>query len=161
MKASIFAAAVLVASSFASAGRFGGHPISGIATSDTGQASGFIQPMTAKYAWDSQQGALVVQVNSAGCCNTFFTGFYLLYGQSLLPFPLALASPPFWADSNLYIFPDDAIGFLPGNMASIPVPPDPALVGQTFFLQALGTWFTTINFSTDYGVSQATKLTFL
>jgi hypothetical protein len=137
------------------------HPITGIQTADYGFGSGWVQPMAASYGWDQISGSLIVKVTSFSCCNTFFQGFYLMYGQNPAPPPIALPTPPFWDGSFLFIIPDVAVGLYSGNSASIPVPPDPLLVGQTFELQALGQWFTTINFSTDYGVSQATSLTFL
>jgi hypothetical protein len=139
--------------------RFGG-PISGIQTSDYGTGSGWIQPMTATYSWDDPSNSLIVKTQAFSCCNTYYQGFYLLYGHQALPSPFPLMTPPFWDGSNLYILPDDAIGFFTGSVATIPIPPDPLLVGVEFHLQCLGQWFTTIGFSTDYGMSQATKLMF-
>jgi hypothetical protein len=138
-----------------------GGPISGIATSDFGAGSGWIQPMSATYGFDVATQSLVIKTQAFSCCNTFYQGFYLMYGSQPLSPPFALPSPPFWSGSDLWILPDNATGFFSGTSGSVAIPPVPSLVGSTFFLQCLGQWFTTIGFSTDYGVSQATQITFL
>ncbi|MFN0207355.1 MAG: hypothetical protein ACKVS6_13705 [Planctomycetota bacterium] len=135
--------------------------ISGFTTIDYGQGSGFIGPMVAHYSFNAADCAIDIKIEAPSCCNTYFQGFYLMFGTTPLPpgaFPLP--SPPFWSGSDLLIIPDDAIGLFPGNTGSVMIPPNPQLPGMTFYLQNLGVYFTTIGFSTDYGVSQGTAITF-
>jgi hypothetical protein len=135
--------------------------ITGIQTTDYGTGSGWIQPMAAAYGWDDPNSSLVVKVQAMSCCNTYYQGFYFIFGSQLLPTPFDLPSPPFWGGSNLYFLPDNALGFFSGNTTSIPIPQVPWLVGATFQVQCLGQWFTTIGFTTNYGMSQGTSLTFI
>lgn len=139
-----------------------GHPISGIQTSDYGTGSGFLQPMVASYGWNGATGSLEIKIQAFSCCNTYYQGFYLLYGQAPpMPPAFSLPSPPFFAGSLLYALPDAITNYLPGNAASLPIPANPVLVGQTFYVQVIGEWFTTIGFTTDFGISQGTKVTFV
>jgi hypothetical protein len=162
MLRSILAIGVLLALAPAAAVAQG--PISGIQTIDFGTGCGFGNtPIVAFYGFDALNSNLEVKVTAnPGCCNTFFQGIYLMYGQNPLPpSPLTLPNPPFFLGCNLYIIPDVADGMHPGMKATIPVPPNPILIGQTFDVQVLGQWFTTIGFTLDFGVSQATSIMFV
>lgn len=137
-----------------------GCPVNGFSTSDYGTGSGFIAPMQAFYGFDGANCEVDIKIQAASCCNTYFVEFYLMYGENPLAPGFPLPEPPFWTGSELLILPDAIEGPFSGNTGDVAIPNNPLLPGMTFYLQALGVWFTTIGFSYDYGVSQGTKLTF-
>lgn len=134
-------------------------PISGIATTDVGQGTGFLLPSHLNLSWDSSTCSLQVQVDAASCCNTYAIQHFVLFGDGLLPAPIPL-NGAFLTGSDLLVRPQYLFGPFSGLSSTHPVPPDPALVGLTFAAQAAPVYFTTIGFTRDLAVTQAVVFTF-
>ena len=136
-------------------------PISGIATGSFGSGCGLGSAPILVLGWDSPSGSLIVGFTTiTGQIPPPIAQHFLMFGTSILSVPFALPAP-FWHDGcQLLIFPDDAIGPLPGDMSLIPIPPNPLLVGATFYLQAIPEYATASPFP-SYGITQGVKLTFL
>ncbi len=135
-------------------------PISGFTSQNYGQGCGAFPgaPPTLKLGWDAAGCAIDVQVSALQCCNTWVSQHWILYGQSG---PVGFALPePFWfTGCFLWLVPIDALPGAPGTQSKIVVPTNPALVGQTFQLQAMLEYVTFGQFDA-FGMTDAVQLTF-
>ena len=134
-------------------------PINGITTTDVGTGTGFLAPSVLNLGFDSATCELLVFIDAPSCCNTFLASHFVGIGSLLLPAPVPLRGP-FLPGSELLILPNFIFGPSAGATSTIPVPPSPTLIGQTFVGQAVPVFFTTIGFSTDLAVTQAVQFTF-
>ncbi len=120
-------------------------PISGIQTTPFGNPQGFGGNHVFELGWDASSCSLTMKVEQDPCCfigNYYLTGAFLMYGDAIFFQPVVLP-PPFYGHP-LYILPIDVLGPLPAGTTSIPVPPDPALVGRTFQFQAIAQFLFTL-----------------
>ena len=92
------------------------------------------------------------------CGNVFLSHNILLVGASPLPQPFALSNP-FLPGSNLYVAPVQAFGPFPGGKASLPVPPEAILIGQSLTFQSVPFYFSTIPFPGHTEIGTSTGLT--
>ncbi|MBI3819544.1 MAG: hypothetical protein HY286_12685 [Planctomycetes bacterium] len=92
--------------------------------------------------------------------NYYLVQHYLMYGTSILDDPI-FVDWPFYGH-NLLIMPDDILGPFDGGSSDIAPPNDPNLVGQTFYLQAIAVFITTVHFpiEPEYVLQQGIALTF-
>lgn len=83
-----------------------------------------------------------------------------MYGDALLAPSLPLDWP--FYGHPLSIIPADIIGPFPGGQSTLAVPPDPALVGSTFYVQCIAVFITTVHFpiEPEYVLQQTIQLTF-
>jgi hypothetical protein len=75
--------------------------------------------------------------------NYYLTGNFLIYGDFPLTPGLPLGEPFFGFE--LLVLPLDVLGPFPGNAASLPVPPDPLLLGRTFYFQDIARYMYTLS----------------
>lgn len=142
-----------------SGARAQGCSITGITTSDVGVGAGVYSPSQLILSWDAATCSLQVDIDTLTCCNVYLTQHFVLFGDGLLSAPVALGRP-FLTGSELRVQKRHLSGALPGRSSSFAVPPDPTLVGQTFAVQAAPFFFTTVNGSRDFGMTQAVVFTF-
>ena len=107
-----------------------------------------------------QAERILQRIETLTCCNVFLTQHFLGVSDSLLPGPVKLGRP-FLTGSELWIRPRRVFGPFVGSASTVAVPPDPALPGFTFAVQAVPVFFTTIGLATDYATTQAVEVTFL
>jgi hypothetical protein len=136
-----------------------GCPIAGITTLDVGTGTGFLAPAELALAFDAATCTVQVQIDAPACCNTFLSQHLVALGNALSPNPISLRGI-FLPGSEAHLVPIQLLGPFGGGASSIAVPPNPALVGQSFVLQGVPVFFTTIGFDFDFGVTQAVVLSF-
>jgi hypothetical protein len=137
-------------------------PISGISTLSYGAGCGYFDEPKLSLGFDTADCALELKITALQCCNTFITEHFLVYGlASPLPVAFELPAPPWFSGCFLYFIPIDAIGPFQGTSSKIKIPADPNFVGQSFELQAVPVYFTTIGMTIDFGITQAIHMTFL
>ena len=129
---SLFSAVIL-----ASAVQAQGCPLSGITVLDVGQGSGVYAPTRLNLLWDPASCSLEVSLDAFSCCNVYATQHHVLFGDQLLSTPVSLGRP-FLSGSQLLVRRSFLSGAIPGTASNFAVPPDPALIGQTFTAQAAG-----------------------
>ncbi|HKE02090.1 MAG TPA: hypothetical protein VKE69_13825 [Planctomycetota bacterium] len=112
------------------------HPIAGVSTTDFGHGAGPLGPTSLAVGFDAASGSLQIAVDGPEDGSGSIWQHALLYGISP-DIEMALPSPPWTTDAVLYFVPMDALGPFDGKESSIPIPPNPALVGVTLQLQAL------------------------
>ena len=110
--------------------------------------------------WDVSACRLQVEIDTLTCCNVYLKEHFVGISGALLPVPLVLGRP-FLDGSLLHILPRRVFGPFAGRTSSLPVPPDPSLVGFTFAAQAVPVFFTTNGLRTDYGITQGVEVRFL
>jgi hypothetical protein len=93
--------------------------------------------------------------------NYYLVANYLIYGETLLPQPLFL-DPPFYGH-QLYVLPIDIISNGTGGISTYSIPPDPVLVGKTFYLQDIGQYMYTLSLppQMDFILTYGIAMTFL
>jgi len=134
-------------------------PISGIVTSDFGTPAGLGEPPIVHLGWDAANHGLTVKITTLSGQSAPIADHFMAYGQALLPTPYPLPAP-FWVPgSELYPLPIDVLGPYVGDTSLIPVPADPLLIGQVFFLQGIPEYAVAAPFPV-YGATQGVKLQF-
>lgn len=136
-----------------------GCPFTSIATSDFGIGTGFLAAPFLKVDLDAANCSLPMSTTAPACCNTFFTEQFLAVGVGTFPSGLPLPEPLFMPGSLLYVDPFDILGPHPPGDFIVPLPPVPGLIGVPIHVQAIPVFFTTIGFTTEFGVSQAVTFT--
>jgi len=121
--------------------------------------TGVYTPSRLILSWDASTCSLQVDIDTLTCCNVYLTQHFVLFGDGLLASPVT-PGRPFLAGSELRVRRRFASGPLPGQSSSFAVPPDPTLVGPTFAIQAAPWFFTTVNGSREFGLTQAVLFAF-
>lgn len=132
----------------------------GVITEDFGSGCGFLAPPKLTISFTPGDCTLDFDIDAPTCCNTFVTSHWLLIG-SRLPSPVGLNSPPFLTGCQLWVSPFLIIGPLPGTSTSILLPPILPITPITVDIQAVPVYFTTIGFTTDFGITQGVDLTLI
>lgn len=131
-------ASLLVASLAASSSAQGGCPFSGIATSSFGTGGGSLQ-LSAE--WDASNCALQFTLSTPSAPSPGVAFHHILFGLQPLASPFLLPTPPFLPDCAIDILPLDSFGPFFSEKSSLVVPPDPALIGLSFYFEAIPTYY--------------------
>jgi hypothetical protein len=159
----MFAIAMLVSAAlFAPAPLAGNCPFAACDVSGFGTGTGVCSTSTlqASFSGDDCRLTLSFAPDEFICGNTFLSSHLLIVGVQSIPAGVGVGSQ-FIQGSRLYVLPLVLIGPLPGASSSFTLPNTPALIGQSFFLQAAPTFVTTISNPPDVeiGLSSALQLT--
>ena len=92
------------------------------------------------------------------CGNVFLYQNVLLAGPTPIPAGVALGAP-FVAGSSLYVVPAAALGPFTGTDATVAVPQDAGLIGQSLTFQSVPFFFSTFPFPGSSAIGTSTGLT--
>ncbi|MEM7308994.1 MAG: hypothetical protein AAF682_20085 [Planctomycetota bacterium] len=136
----------------------GGCLFSDLSTADFGAGSGLLQPSVIGFGLNPSACTLEWKIDAPTCCNVLVSQHFLVVGTAQDPVGVKLG-PPFFAGSALHVgTPAFVLGPFAGQTGGVPLPPDPALVGNPLPVQGVVEFFTTIGLTVEYGMTQGVLL---